>query len=397
MNEEWRKEMRAKMEGYVEQPPRVDWNEVERAVAERRKRGNRRNTVALWSRRAAAAAVAMLIVTATAYFFVGDKEAKTGAEQGRTALTTARTDGDNTAKDTTEDNRNTVTTTRKQSGGLMAMAQKTPHHTLPAAETETVDEPDDTQTYPAEETESRNIDPETSGKRTERQTSVTTSRQDYPTLPARRRRSGLAIGAYLANATTSSSTSGVNSAMMLNAADPIGKYDAVMSSDASNNIIRTPANSKTTVRHDQPIRIGLSLRYNIDDRWSIETGLSYTYLHSEITHSTENTTQTGTQRLHYVGIPAGVSYSFWRNKRLNLYATGNILAEKCVGGTVTVSHIQLSAGASLGAELNIQRGLGVYIEPGVSHYFDNNSDVPTIYKDKPTNVNLNIGLRMNLK
>lgn len=397
MNEEWRKEMRAKMEGYVEQPPLVDWNEVERAVAERRKRENRRYTVALWSRRTAAAAVTMLILMATTHFFVGDKEAKTGAEQGRTALTTARTDSGNTARDTTKDNRNTETTTRKQSDGLTAMARNALHPTLSATETETVKKPDDTQTYPAEETEKRNTDPETSGKQTERHTSATTSRQDCPTLPARRKRKGLAIGTYLANATTSSSTSGVNTAMMLNAAEPIGTYDAVMSSDASNNIIRTPANSRTTARHDQPIRIGLSLRYNIDDRWSIETGLSYTYLHSEITHSTENTTQTGTQRLHYVGIPAGVSYSLWRNKRLNLYATGNILAEKCVGGTVTVSHVQLSAGASLGAELNIQRGLGIYIEPGVSHYFDNNSNVPTIYKDKPTNVNLNIGLRMNLK
>lgn len=44
-------------------------------------------------------------------------------------------------------------------------------------------------------------------------------------------------------------------------------------------------------------------------------------------------------------------------------------------------------------QLDITRHIGVYIEPGISYYFDNNSDVRNIYKDRPLNFNLNIGLR----
>lgn len=37
------------------------------------------------------------------------------------------------------------------------------------------------------------------------------------------------------------------------------------------------------VHHRQPLRFGLSLRYRIDDRWSLEAGLAYTRLISDIT------------------------------------------------------------------------------------------------------------------
>ena len=41
--------------------------------------------------------------------------------------------------------------------------------------------------------------------------------------------------------------------------------------------------------------------------------------------------------------------------------------------------------------------VGVYLEPGVSYYFDNGSDVRTIYKDKPFNFNLNLGVRFTIR
>ena len=39
---------------------------------------------------------------------------------------------------------------------------------------------------------------------------------------------------------------------------------------------------------------------------------------------------------------------------------------------------------------------GIYAEPGVAYYFDNESSLPTIYQEKPFNFNLNMGLRFNL-
>lgn len=35
----------------------------------------------------------------------------------------------------------------------------------------------------------------------------------------------------------------------------------------------------------------------------------------------------------------------------------------------------------------------MYVEPGISYYFDDGSPISTIYKEKPVNFNLNLGLR----
>ena len=54
---------------------------------------------------------------------------------------------------------------------------------------------------------------------------------------------------------------------------------------------------------------------------------------------------------------------------------------------------QLSVNAAIGAEYKLYDRLSVFAEPGVSYYFDNGSDLTSIYKDRPTNFNLNVGLR----
>ena len=42
------------------------------------------------------------------------------------------------------------------------------------------------------------------------------------------------------------------------------------------------------------------------------------------------------------------------------------------------------------------RNVGVYVEPGVSYYFDDRSTLSTIYKEKPLNFNLNLGVRYTI-
>ena len=39
---------------------------------------------------------------------------------------------------------------------------------------------------------------------------------------------------------------------------------------------------------------------------------------------------------------------------------------------------------------------GLYAEPGVKYYFDNGSRVVNFFKDKPLNLNLQVGLRLNI-
>ena len=63
-------------------------------------------------------------------------------------------------------------------------------------------------------------------------------------------------------------------------------------------------------------------------------------------------------------------------------------------------YLTFNAGSLAGVdtiEYNITPYVGLYLEPGVTHHFDNHSSVENIYKDKPWNFSLNFGFRINLK
>ena len=170
----------------------------------------------------------------------------------------------------------------------------------------------------------------------------------------------------------------------------------------------------TEINHNLPIRTGISVSYAITDRLTVESGLTYTYLSSDIKESSNNHCYSGKQELHYVGIPANIKYRICSWKAIDLYASGGFLAEKCISGKLnkeysldnnnlqstserlTVKQLQWSANASAGVQCNLTDAVGLYAEPGISYYFDNGSSVRTIYSDKPLNFNLNLGLRFTL-
>ena len=58
--------------------------------------------------------------------------------------------------------------------------------------------------------------------------------------------------------------------------------------------------------------------------------------------------------------------------------------------------LQLSANAAVGLQFKIADNIGIYAEPGLSYFFDDNSSLNTIYKEKPLNFNLNIGFRYEI-
>ena len=55
---------------------------------------------------------------------------------------------------------------------------------------------------------------------------------------------------------------------------------------------------------------------------------------------------------------------------------------------------QWSVGGALGVQYNIIPQLGLYVEPGIKYYFDNGSNIRNYFKYRPTNFNLQIGLRL---
>ena len=157
--------------------------------------------------------------------------------------------------------------------------------------------------------------------------------------------------------------------------------------------------------HKLPVKGGLSLRYSLDDRWSVQTGVNYSYHSSEIEMGGEDIDQ----QLHFIGVPVAVGYNVWSNRHVNVYLTAGGEVEKLVKGRRTVSYTgqqrnedvkmsrpQLSVQLSAGAEYRATRAVSLYIEPGVSYHFDNGSGVSTIYSDKPFEFGLSMGVRVDI-
>lgn len=147
------------------------------------------------------------------------------------------------------------------------------------------------------------------------------------------------------------------------------------------------------IHHRQPMRLGLSLRYRLDSRWSVESGLTYTRLSSEITTIINGVTTMTEQRLNYIGLPLNISYELWKRRNFGLYFTGGGIIEK----RLDASPWQFSLNVGAGAEYKLTNFFSLYAEPGLAYCFKDGSTTPTIYQDRPLNFNLNLGLRFNLR
>ncbi|MCM1028520.1 MAG: hypothetical protein NC342_02985 [Pseudoflavonifractor sp.] len=168
-------------------------------------------------------------------------------------------------------------------------------------------------------------------------------------------------------------------------------------------------------RHHQPIKGAMTVSWTLDKHWSIEGGLSYSSLSSELFYLPESTIKGAHQKLHYIGVPLGLRYRFASLRSFDFYASASFLTEICVGGQLrrqvqngaagglTIESMsirehrpQLSVGLAPGLQWNALPFMGVYAEPGIGYYFNNGSTTATLYKDHQLNFNISIGLRLML-
>lgn len=150
------------------------------------------------------------------------------------------------------------------------------------------------------------------------------------------------------------------------------------------------------IKHHQPISFGLSVRKGLAKGFSVETGLTYTLLSSDVEMSGGNAMID--QKLHYIGIPVRVNWNFFDKDRFTLYVAAGGMIEKCVYGKLgsekqTVKPVQLSVAGAVGAQFNATKHVGIYVEPGVAYFFDDGSNVQTIRKETPCNFNIQAGIR----
>ena len=153
----------------------------------------------------------------------------------------------------------------------------------------------------------------------------------------------------------------------------------------------------TSAHHKLPVSVGVTVRKELPRRFSVETGLVYTFLASDICY--EDSPEELSQKLHYIGIPFRANWSFVRTSQFDVYVSAGGMVEKCVYGKLgtesqTVKPVQWSLTGSVGAQYNISQHVGIYVEPGVAYFFDDGTEVATIRKENPCNFTLQAGLRL---
>lgn len=184
-------------------------------------------------------------------------------------------------------------------------------------------------------------------------------------------------------------------------------YASVMQNNVGNEV-------SSTVRNYQPIQAGVTLAYYFTDRFSIETGVTYSCLISDLSSGTDAGKYEIRQTLHYVGVPLNIRYDFLKIRGFRVYASAGGQVEKCVAGRtrtdyfvverkissengrISVEPLQWSVNACAGVQYDFIPWAGIYLEPGAAYYFGNGSPVNCIYSERPFNFSIRAGLRFNL-
>lgn len=401
MIEPWTDDIRKKMLSYEEAAPDADWHSLDNVLATRRKRATTRRIHSLWIRRwAVAAAVLFLLSGAFIYFqYNTDNVAKTTAKNKSTVVPTDSTCINNNEQVITQKDKRLMAMVHcKQASVSTAVEDVTNYMQEATKETVSAD---------SIHVETREEKPKTD------ETRQYNKRQPLPPSIRQRGSQRLTAKLYFGNVMSGYNDSEPNGYMFA-AASPLGTCDDANMLENKEQPAQTSSSEETSIKHRQPMRYGLSLRYQLDSHWSFETGLTYSYLRSDITVSNATYQQATVQRLHYIGIPLMASLSILRTGGFGIYVSAGATVEKMVAGkaesttryggdsedksteTLTIHPLQLSVGCSMGAEYMFAKTAGVYLEPCLNYYFDNHSSVSTIYADKPSNFSLNVGLRINL-
>lgn len=157
--------------------------------------------------------------------------------------------------------------------------------------------------------------------------------------------------------------------------------------------------------HERPFTIGLQVRYPLTRRLSLTSGLAYTRLKSQFTKVMKGSEVEQEQVLHDVGLPLGLQYQLLQFGHLIIYASAdgqldwNVSARMRVNGRQTDARrdrCQWSLGGSVGLSYALTPHVGLYVEPGIRHYLDNGSNIRNYFKDRPTNISLQVGVQLNV-
>ena len=417
MKDKWTQQFQGKLDGYEMAAPEMEWTELDKALADNALADNalaknkRPFMTLVWGRRLAAAAAVALMVIGGARMLLSELEG--GGDEAP-----EQNSGERWLSQRQEN-------TAGNEKGLLAMAEAANIQSTAAVADNiqsttavTDDNNINNKDVNGEIRASRSGDYQKSTSKKDdnlRSKKDDIFRSEKYNHRTKYHGGELMAAVYMQNAMTANGNMGGMTGMMNSTSVSNSPYGMVSDEFRVGSLDFLAESNPKDVRYDhsRPIKVGLSVKYNIDNHWSLSSGLTYSYLRSSFDYSEGKAFGSGVQKLHYVGLPLAASYNVVSAKKLKVYLTAGGEMQKLVSGKATMDGVnipeedkkhdvkeggmQWSLNAAIGAEYNFVDNFGIYIEPGVSHYIDNHSSVENFYKYKPTNFSLNVGLRLSLR
>ena len=203
-------------------------------------------------------------------------------------------------------------------------------------------------------------------------------------------------------------------------ADYLSKYPGEGDSHKHNillNIARNNASQpgdgkiERKSHHYMPITFSLALKYQMDNRFGLETGLNYSRLKSEFEMGINGNTINEQQTIHYLGIPLKGTYNIYNGKLWNLYGNFGVTMEipvyapfstnYFVNGTMELNEKsklhapwQWSVGTGLGLQYNLTPNVGLFTEPSLQYYIPTGGSIETYRTEHPFTFSLPLGIRI---
>ena len=178
------------------------------------------------------------------------------------------------------------------------------------------------------------------------------------------------------------------------------------------NNANQPGNDKIlrNSHHSMPITWSLAIRYRLNNRFGLESGLSYSRLTSDFEMGSNGNTINEQQTIHYLGIPVKGIYNIYSKRGWNLYGSFGVTPEIPVCSPLNTSYYlhgileatdkttirapwQWSVGTGIGLQYNLTPNIGLFAEPSLQYYIPTGSNVETYRTEHPFTFSMPLGIR----
>lgn len=172
--------------------------------------------------------------------------------------------------------------------------------------------------------------------------------------------------------------------------------DMSLSEDGYVSVQKT-SYENASFRHKLPLSFGLTARKEFGHGLSLESGVVYSLLMSDVKMSYAS--ERISQKLHFIGVPLRLNWNFLMRDGFSLYLGAGGMVETCVGARLGGKKydepgVQWSVQGAVGAQYQLGKHVGLYFEPEVSYYF-NGTRLQTARTDAPLSLTLRLGVRFS--